>query len=57
MCFWIKLDDSWMGGNPISLYYRQKTTQIMILLYLEDGEIIFIFQVTPDSEQGNEHQR
>jgi len=57
MCFWIKLDESWMGGNPISLYYRQKDTQIMIILYLESGEIKFLFQVTPQFQQGSDPQR
>ena len=57
MCFWIKLDDSWMGGNPISLYYRQKDTQIIVILYLESGEIQFVFQVTPDFDQDHGHQR
>ena len=57
MCFWIKLDKSWMGGNAISLYYHQKETQIMIILYLESGEIHFVFQVTPEFDQGHEEQR
>ena len=57
MCFWIKLDESWTGGNPIPLYYRQKDTQIVILLYLESGEIQFVFQVTPEFQQGHEDQR
>ena len=46
-----------MGGNPISLYYKQKDTQIMISLFLVDGEIEFVFQVTPAFEQGHEVQR
>ena len=57
MCFWIKLDESWMGGNAITLYYRHKEAQILILLYLEGGEIQFVFQVTPDFQQGHEIQR
>ena len=46
-----------MGGNAISLYYHQKETQIMIILYLESGEIHFVFQVTPEFDQGHEEQR
>ena len=57
MCFWIKLDGSWMGGNHISLYYRQKETQIIIILYADRGEIHFVFVVTPEFDQGHGEQR
>ena len=58
MCFWIQLDAKDIQiGNPIALHYAQKKTQVMAILYAEQGEIKFIFQASPNTEQGNEHQR
>lgn len=56
MCFWIKLDESWMGGDLISLYYRQKDSQIISILYLHSGEVHFVFKVTPEFNQGRGDQ-
>lgn len=56
MCFWIKVDESWIAGDPISLYYRQKDSQIISFLYLHSGEVHFVFQVTPEINQGRGEQ-
>ncbi|KAL9984080.1 hypothetical protein ACROYT_G006336 [Oculina patagonica] len=57
MCLWIKLDATWQGGNPFPLRYYRKKTQLIYALVKEQGEIVFLFQVTPNTEQGNEVQR
>lgn len=57
MCFWMKLYDPGVGGGPVSLYYSQKNSQIMIFSSPKDGDIVFEFLATPDSKRGDERQR
>ena len=55
MCLWIKVDASWAsaGGDPIALHYVSANTQIMSLLWVEQGEIVFVFQVSPDTQHAD----
>ena len=57
MCIWKKIDASWGGGYPITLYYSPPNAKVLALFYQLQGEIEFGFQVTPNTEQGLEDQR